>query len=215
MPSRQAGGERRQRVLLYFLLAAALAPATPLHAQAEFMGDELPTLRQREAIAALVGDAVRLARDGQAAAADAALVRAEAVAPGAPEVADARRVVAEVEGPRYQLALQLARARLAIARDDSGAAETALAAAARLDPGAAEIARLRQRLDASQRAERARDGRLAGLLSDMRGAIARHDLAAADRALNAAERLDVRDPVLDTARGELAAALAAATGLPP
>jgi hypothetical protein len=37
----------------------------------------------------------------------------------------------------------------------------------------------------------------------MHQAIARHDLVAADRALNAAERLDIRDPAIDPARVEL------------
>jgi len=40
----------------------------------------------------------------------------------------------------------------------------------------------------------------------MRQAIARHDFAAAVRALNEAERLDIRDPAIDPARVELARA---------
>jgi hypothetical protein len=40
----------------------------------------------------------------------------------------------------------------------------------------------------------------------MREAIARHDFAAANRALNEAERIDVRDPSIEQARVELARA---------
>ena len=40
----------------------------------------------------------------------------------------------------------------------------------------------------------------------MRQAVARHDFAAAARALNEAERLDIRDPAIDPARVELARA---------
>jgi hypothetical protein len=43
-------------------------------------------------------------------------------------------------------------------------------------------------------------------LTTMREAIARHDFAAADGALNEAARIDVRDPALDAARIELARA---------
>jgi hypothetical protein len=40
----------------------------------------------------------------------------------------------------------------------------------------------------------------------MREAIARHDFAAADGALNEAERINIRDPAVDQARSELARA---------
>ena len=65
-------------------------------------------------------------------------------------------------------------------------------------------------MQAAQQKEAARTGRVAELLSAMRSAIARKDIAGADRAFNEAARVDVLDPALDQARTELAEAHEAA-----
>jgi hypothetical protein len=156
--------------------------------------------------ARLVGAARRLAADGEFAEARAALDKADKLIPGQPETARARRDIEEMGTPEAQFALQIDRARSAIARSDRAAATTALGEAERLKPQAPEIAQLHQALaDAEQKAAQ-RSARITGLLTDMREAIARHDMAAADRALDEAGRLDVHDPALDQARTELARA---------
>jgi hypothetical protein len=108
--------------------------------------------------------------------------------------------------PQGQLATQLDRARAAVEQDDAAAANKALAEAEKLNPQAPEIAQLRQALQAAQQKATHRSGRIAELLTTMREAIARHDFAAADGALNEAERTDIRDPAVDQARTELARA---------
>ena len=123
-----------------------------------------------------------------------------------PETAQARRDIAQLSTPEGQLATQLGRARLAINQDDVAAANTALAEAEKLNPQAPEIAQLRQTLQAAQQKDAHRSSRIVELLTTMREAIARHDFAAADGALNEAARIDVRDPALDQARIELARA---------
>jgi tetratricopeptide (TPR) repeat protein len=161
---------------------------------------------ESERIAQLLGEARRLARDGKFAEAKADLDKVDAIRPRLAETALVRREIDQMSAPQSQLALRLDRARLAIAQDDPAAAEQALAEAERLNPQAPEIAELRQALkDAEQRQAR-RHRRIAELLTAMRQAIARHDFAAAARALNEAERLDIRDPAVDQARVELARA---------
>jgi len=129
---------------------------------------------------------------------------------GAPEPEKAKpastMMLAQMSTPAGQLALQLDRARSAIAQDDSTAAEKALAEVERLSPQAPEIAGLRQALQDAQQKTARRSSHITELLTDMRQAIARHDFAAANRALNEAERIDVRDPSIEPARVELARA---------
>jgi hypothetical protein len=83
-------------------------------------------------------------------------------------------------------------------------AEKALAEAERLKPQAPEIAELRQAMQAMQQKEARRSSQVSQLLTAMRSAIARKDIAGADRAFNEAARIDVLDPALDEARTELA-----------
>lgn len=154
-------------------------------------------------MARLLGDARRLAADGKFDEARAALDKADAVMPGSADTAAARREIAAMSTPQGQLAMQLDRARAAIAQDDAAAANQALDAAEKLSPEAPEIAQLRQTLQAAQQKETHRNGRIVELLTIMREAIARHDFAAADGALNEAARIDVRDPAIDQARIEL------------
>ena len=166
----------------------------------------VPSEAQTDQIARLLGEAHRLAADGNFAEAKAALDKADAVMPGSDEAAAARREITAMSTPQGQLATQLDRARAAVEQDDAAAANKALAEAEKLNPQAPEIAQLRQALQAAQQKATHRSSRIAELLTTMREAIARHDFAAADGALNEAERTDIRDPAVDQARTELARA---------
>jgi len=166
----------------------------------------VPSTAQTEQVARLLGDARRLAADGKFTEANAVLDKADAVMPGSDDTAAARREIAAMSTPQGQLTMQLDRARAAIAQDDAAAANQALAEAEKFNPEAPEIAQLRQALQAAQQKETHRNSRIVELLTTMREAIARHDFAAADSALNEAARIDVRDPAIDQARTELARA---------
>jgi tetratricopeptide (TPR) repeat protein len=166
----------------------------------------VPSTAQTEQVARLLGDARRLAADGKFTEANAALDKADAVMPGSDDTAAARREIAAMSTPQGQLTMQLDRARAAIAQDDAAAANKALAEAEKFNPEAPEIAQLRQALQAAQQKETHRNSRVTELLTTMREAIARHDFAAADGALNEAARIDIRDPAIDQARTELARA---------
>ena len=163
----------------------------------------VPSAAQTDQVARLLGDARRLAADGKFAEANAALDKADAVIPGSDDTAAARREIAALSTPQGQLVTQLARARAAIEQDDAAEANKALAEVEKLNPEAPEIAQLRQALQAAQQKETHRNSRVVELLTEMREAIARHDFAAADGALNEAARIDVRDPAIDQARIEL------------
>lgn len=178
-------------------------PATPAANPNE---PAVPSEAQTDQIARLLGEAHRLAEDGNFAEAKAALDKADAVMPGSDEAAAARREITAMSTPQGQLATQLDRARAAVEQDDAAAANKALAEAEKLNPQAPEIAQLRQALQAAQQKATHRSSRIAELLTTMREAIARHDFAAADGALNEAERTDIRDPAVDQARTELARA---------
>ena len=157
-------------------------------------------------MARLLGDARRLAADGKFDEAKAALDKADKVIPGSDDTAAARRDIAALSSPEGQLVTQLARARAAIAQNDTVAANQALAEAEKINPQAPEIPQLREAMQAAQQKATHRNSRVTELLTTMREAIARHDFAAADGALNEAARIDVRDPALDAARIELARA---------
>lgn len=165
-----------------------------------------PTPAQSDKVVRLVGDARRLAAAGDFSGAEAALTQADGVLPGLPETATARAEIATMRTPEGQLATQLQRARLAVEHDDKDTAEKALAEAERLSPQTPQIAELRQTLKTMQDKKQRRSNRIAELLTKMREAIARRDLAAAGGALNEAERLDIQDPSIRRARTELARA---------
>lgn len=199
----------------FYLVEAPTQTATPRTAStsprtrpAQLPAPELatPTPAQSDKVVRLVGDARRLAMAGDFAGADAALTQADGVLPGLPETSRARAEIAQLRTPEGQLAMQLQRARLAIEHDDKDTAEKALAEAERLSPQAPQIAQLRQTLKAAEDKKQQRSNRIAELLTTMRDAIARRDLAAAGGALNEAERLDVLDPSIGGARTELARA---------
>ena len=186
---------------------AAAKPATkPATATANPDDAAVPSAAQTDQVARLLGDARRLAQDGDVAGAKAALDKADKVMPGSPDTAAVRADVAKMSTPEGQLALQLDRARSAIAQDDTPAAEKALAEAERLSPQAPEIASLRQTLQDAQQKDAHRSEHVAALLKDMRDAIARHDFKSANSAFNEAERINVRDPSIEPARVELAKA---------
>jgi hypothetical protein len=178
----------------------AAKPATPTDNPDE---PAVPSAAQTDQVARLLGDARRLAADGKFAEANAALDKADAVMPGSDDTAAARREIAALSTPQGQLVTQLARARAAIEQDDVAEANKALAEVEKLNPEAPEIAQLRQALQAAQQKATHRNSRVVELLTEMREAIARHDFAAADGALNEAARIDVRDPAIDQARIEL------------
>lgn len=184
-PSRQARAARR--------------PAAPDEATT-------PSDADREQVLRLMGDARRLADDGKFSDALAALAKADKILPGQSEVAEARRDITASRTPQAQFATQISRARSAIEQDDAAAAQKALAEAERLSPQAPEIASLRQALQAAQQKDARRDSRIAALLATMREALSRRDFAKADGAFNEAARLDVRDPLIDRARTEIAQA---------
>lgn len=127
--------------------------------------------------------------------------------------------------PAGHSASQLAEARAAIAdarrlaaRGDFSGAETALQGADRIVPGFAETATARREIadlrttrgDARRdRADQRRDAtHVATLVDAARKAIARRDYAAADRALDEAERIDAHDPAVVRTRNELLEAAA-------
>ena len=186
--------------------AAAAKPATKPATTANPDDAAVPSAAQTDQVARLLGDARRLAQDGDVAGAKAALDKADKVMPGSPDTAAVRADVAKMSTPEGQLALQLDRARSAIAQDDTPAAEKALAEAERLSPQAPEIASLRQTLQDAQQKDAHRSEHVAALLKDMRDAIARHDFKSANSAFNEAERINVRDPSIEPARVELAKA---------
>jgi hypothetical protein len=124
--------------------------------------------------------------------------------------------------PAGPSAIQLGQARAAIAdarrlaaRGNFGDAETALQNADKVVPGFAETAMARREIadmrtarGQTGRQDNRQDNRLAALLATAQAAIARHDYAAADRALDEAERIDARDPAVVQTRNELLEAAA-------
>lgn len=162
-------------------------------------------LRRDEAVT-LIGEARRQAAAGNDIEAEALLKRADKAVPDLPETRQARDDIARLKTPEGQFANDIRRARLAVDHDDGAAAEVALAEAARLRPDAPEIAELRAALQAAHDKKARRETRVADALARMREAIARRDLAAANSALNEAERMDVQDDTIRQARSELARA---------
>ena len=155
---------------------------------------------------------------------------AQAVPPPAPAAKPPAPTPAPQQAaPAGPSASQLAQAHAAIAdarrmaaRGDFVGAETALQGADRTAPGLAETAVARREIadlrttrgDARgdgrrDRTERRQDAtRIATLVDAARGAIARRDYSAADRALDEAERIDAQDPAVVRTRNELLEAAA-------
>jgi hypothetical protein len=161
---------------------------------------------QRAEAVALIGEARRLAAAGDFGRAEAVLHQAQKTGPDLPEIEQARRDIERLQTPAGSLAQQLQRAQLAIEHDDTATAEAALGEASRIQPNAPEIAALRATLKQSQEKTGRREAQIAQALARMREAVARRDFAAADSALNEAERIDLQNPSIRRARGELARA---------
>jgi hypothetical protein len=192
---------------------AAAPPASGAPTQSASSADEpavVSALRRDEAVA-LIGDARRQAAGGDFAGAEASLQKAQQTVPGLAEIAQARRDIERLRTPEGSFASQLQRAQLAIEHDDLATAESALGEASRLKPDAPEIAAMRASLQQSQERASRREARIAEALARMREAMARRDFAAADSALNEAERIDLQNPSIRRARGELARARGAQT----
>jgi hypothetical protein len=162
-------------------------------------------LKRDEAVD-LIADARRQAAAGNFSDAEASLQKAEAALPHMPEIAQARTDIARLKTPEGSFAIRIERARLAVEHDDVATAEAALSEASRIKPEAPEIAELRTALQTAKAKSARREARIADALGRMREAVAKRDFAAADRALNEAERIDLQDPSVRRARGELARA---------
>jgi len=162
--------------------------------------------QQRDEVVGLIADARKQAAAGNFTEAEASLKRAEAANPQMPEIGQARSDIEKLKTPEGNLAAQLARARLAVEHNDTATADSALAEASRIKPDAPEIAEMRAALQAAKEKAAQRETRIADALARMREAVAKRDFAAADSALNEAERIDVQDPLVRRARGELARA---------
>lgn len=198
-----AGGHRAE-------VGATTLPATSGSAESAPMtsGDDVAVvdgLRRDEAVA-LIADARRQAEAGNFAEAEVLLTRAEKAVPQLSEIRQARDDVARLKTPEGQFANHIERARLAVDHDDNATAEAELAEAARLKADAPEIAELHATLQAAHDKKVRRETRIAAALARMREAIAKRDFAAANGALNEAERIDVQEPMVRQARGELARA---------
>lgn len=184
------------------------APPTAQSAAAASSSDEpaVITAQQRDEAVSLIADARKQAAAGNFADAEASLKRAEAAVPQMPEIEQARADIEKLKTPEGNLAAQLARAKLAVEHGDAATAEAALAEASRIKPDAPEIAEMRGALQAAREKAAQRETRIADALARMREAVAKRDFAAADSALNEAERIDVQNPSVRRARGELARA---------
>jgi hypothetical protein len=191
--------------------ATAAAVGTSTTAMQMTSGDEVTvvnSLRRDDAVA-LIGEARRQAASGNYTEAEALLAKADKAVPGLPETREAWDDIARLKTPEGQFASHIRRARLAVDHDDGAAAEAELEAAAHLRADAPEIVELRAALKAAHDRKARREARIADALARMREAIARRDFAAADSALNEAARIDVQEPAIRRARGELARARSA------
>lgn len=188
---------------------ASTSSSAPPTGQSAVASSDEPTIisaQQRDEAVGLIADARRQASAGNFTEAAASLKKAEAAFPQMPEIEQARADIEKLKTPEGNLAAQLARARLAVEHNDTATAEAALAEASRIKPDAPEIAEMRGALQAAKEKAAQRETRIADALARMREAVAKRDFAAADSALNEAERIDVQDPLVRRARGELARA---------
>ncbi|MCW5770197.1 MAG: hypothetical protein KIT16_01075 [Rhodospirillaceae bacterium] len=138
------------------------------------------------------------------------LKSAHGLTPGLPEIgaarADLARLRIEAEWQRDEIQQLTAAIERAIRRDRFGVAERLLTDGKRRYPRHSGWSALERRLDQAKRADRgdkAREERVRALLANARAAIGRKDYAAADRALDEAEKLDPKDEEVKKARAEL------------
>jgi hypothetical protein len=191
------------------IAGAGTSPATASTASSQATsGDEVTVINglRRDDAVALIGEARRQAAAGNFAAAEAQLDKAEKTMPRLAETQQARNEIARLKTPEGRFADLVLRARLAVDHDDSAAAEAALEEAAKIRADAPQIAEVRAALKSAEDKRARREARIAEALTRMREAVARRDFGAADTALNEAERIDLQDPSIRRARGDLARA---------
>jgi hypothetical protein len=162
--------------------------------------------QKRDQAVELIAGARRQAAAGNFTDAETSLKKADTVVPHMPEIEQARADIEKLKTPDGSFDAQLARARLAIEHADTATADTAIAEASRIKPDAPEIAELRTALQTAKEKTAQRETRITDALTRMRDAVAKRNFAAADSALNEAERIDLQDPAVRRARGELARA---------
>ena len=190
---------------------SSTASATPPTAQAAAVSSssDEPTVisaQKRDQAVELIANARRQAAAGTFTDAEASLKKADMVVPHMPEIKQARADIERLKTPDGNFDAQLARARLAIEHADMPTADAAIAEAGRIKPDAPEIAELRTSLQASKEKTAQRETRITEALTRMHDAMTKRNFAAADSALNEAERIDLQDPSVRRARGELARA---------
>ena len=186
--------------------ASTSSTAAPTGQSAASSSSDEPAVisaQQRDEAVGLIADARKQAATGNFAGAEALLKKAEAANPQMPEIDQARADIEKLKTQEGNLAVQLARAKLAVEHNDTATAEAALAEASRIKADAPEIAALRGALQAAKEKAAQHETRIADALTRMREAVAKPDLAAAAGALNEAERIDVQDPLVRRARGVL------------
>jgi hypothetical protein len=116
------------------------------------------------------------------------------------------------DGPNQQNAAKvrdlLAAAKLALAGGKLSEAETSLKQAEQLAPDAPDVRAARADLDKQKAAaaEKANNDRIVVLVGQSHAAIQKNDFAAADKALDAAEKIDAKAVMVVSARAELDAA---------
>jgi hypothetical protein len=172
-----------------------------------------PDPGDRDGVRKLVADARAALQRKDLAAAERAVVEAEKMARDAPEVkavrADLDKAKREAGADREKaerLQKLVADARAALQRKDLAAAERAVIEAEKLDHDAAAVKAVRAELDKTKRetgADREKAERLQKLVADARAALQRKDLAAAERAVTEAEKLDRDAPAVKAVRAEL------------
>jgi len=198
--------------------AEGLAPTLPELAAAR---TEIARLKReadakdKDAVRKLVADARAALAKKDLAAAERAVAEAEKRDRDAAEV---KAVRAELERAKRDAGTDkdraervkkfVADARAALQRKDFAAAERALSEAEKLDKDAADVKAARADLDKAKR-DAAGDNkaeRVKKLVADARAALQRKDLAAAERAVADAEKLDKDAPSVKAVRADLDAA---------
>jgi hypothetical protein len=180
--------------------------------------------RDRERLARardLVLKARRAADEGKFADAERDLDEALKLAPTLPELATARTEIARLKREAEQkegaqVRKLVADARAALQKKDLPAAERLVAEAEKLARENAEVRAVRAELERAKRdasmGDREKAERLRKLVADARAALLKKDLAAAERFVVEAEKLDKDAPPVKQVRADLDKAKAAAGG---
>jgi hypothetical protein len=157
----------------------------------------------------LVAKARRAAADGKFAEAERDLQEAQTLAPTLPELAAARSEIARLKREAEEkggVRKLVADARAALQRKDLAAAERAVVDAEKLARDAPEVKAVRAELDRAKRdaiSDREKAERVQKLIAEARTALQRKDLAASERAVSEAEKLDRDAPAVKAVRADL------------